>query len=422
MGMWAQAKQTRILWIGNSYTYVNDLPTMFYNLALSGGDTVVFDSRTVGGYTLNQQANDVTTLAKIASQPWDYVVIQAQSQEPSFPTGQFNTQTLPYAIILDSLVHANDSCTQTVFYMTWGKKHGDTGNCGVDPELCTFSGVTWALRRGYMSMTDTTHAIVAPVGMAWYRRWETDTLINLWQSDDSHPLVEGTYLTACTFYGTIFRKSPIGLSYSPIATQSVTDTLQLDAYHAVFDSLSNWHIGEYGPHAALSFTLDTATQTANFDAAASTNYTSYLWDFGDSTAPTANGTHAYTNHGTYTVKLTVTNDCGLFDTASQTIYIVDTSTVPDTTTNPDTTHTGIVELPTHRFSLSPNPVIAELWLHTDFKTHTSLPVEIFDALGRKVLAQSIAPALNTYRLDVSTLPKGIYLLKLNDEVQRFIKQ
>lgn len=45
--LWVQtcaAEQTKILWIGASMTYFNNLPLMLQNLALSNGDTVVYDS------------------------------------------------------------------------------------------------------------------------------------------------------------------------------------------------------------------------------------------------------------------------------------------------------------------------------------------------------------------------------------------
>ncbi|HMT12136.1 MAG TPA: hypothetical protein PKA39_11010 [Ignavibacteria bacterium] len=43
---------TRILFIGNSYTYVNDLPTLFKELSASGGKHVFTDISAPGGYTL----------------------------------------------------------------------------------------------------------------------------------------------------------------------------------------------------------------------------------------------------------------------------------------------------------------------------------------------------------------------------------
>ena len=161
-----QAQPKRILWIGNSYTTVNNLPLLFHDLALSAGDTVIYDSNAPGGYTFQQHAVNATTIQKIYSQPWDYVVLQAQSQEPSFPPAQVDSETYPYAHILDSLIRDNDSCSETIFYMTWGKKYGDQMNCSGYPVLCTFDGVQSRLTDSYLQMANDNHALVAPVGRA----------------------------------------------------------------------------------------------------------------------------------------------------------------------------------------------------------------------------------------------------------------
>jgi len=72
----------RVLFLGNSYTAVNNLPQIIHDAALSAGDTLVFDSNTPGGYQLTDHSIDVTSQNKIMAGGWDYVVIQGQSQEP----------------------------------------------------------------------------------------------------------------------------------------------------------------------------------------------------------------------------------------------------------------------------------------------------------------------------------------------------
>jgi hypothetical protein len=291
-------------------------------LSLSAGDSVVFDSNTPGGTTLQYHATNATSIQKIYSQKWDYVVVQAQSQEPSFPPNQVATQTLPYARLLDSLITDNDSCTETVFYMTWGRKYGDQSNCANYAPLCTFEGMQARLRESYLQMANDNHAITAPVGMAWQQSWHTDSLINLWDADNSHPNAAGTYLTACVFYGTIFRKSPVGIVYSPLSAQATNTHLQTIAYHTVFDSLANWNVGSFLPKAAFDFTGSEATKTYTFNNQ-SQNFTQYLWNFGDGNNSTTSGIHTYADTGTYTVSLVVKDDCGNADSTAQTFSIQD---------------------------------------------------------------------------------------------------
>jgi hypothetical protein len=128
---------TNVLFIGNSYTFVNNLPQTLTDIALSKGDTLMYDISTPGGYTLNLHTTNATTLSKINSQAWDFVVLQEQSQLPSFSPVQVATDVFPFARHLDSLILVNDSCTETVFYMTWGRKNGDLSNCAVYPPVCT---------------------------------------------------------------------------------------------------------------------------------------------------------------------------------------------------------------------------------------------------------------------------------------------
>src|SRR5687768_8568222 len=84
------AQTRKVLFLGNSYTGVNNLPQLVHDAALSAGDTLIFDNNTPGGYTLEYHAQDITTQNKIMAGGWDYVVLQGQSQEPITYNSQFN--------------------------------------------------------------------------------------------------------------------------------------------------------------------------------------------------------------------------------------------------------------------------------------------------------------------------------------------
>lgn len=62
---------TRILFLGNSYTYGNDLPNLLKQLALAEGKVIVIDQNTPGGHTLNGHSNNTTSLNKIREGNWD---------------------------------------------------------------------------------------------------------------------------------------------------------------------------------------------------------------------------------------------------------------------------------------------------------------------------------------------------------------
>ncbi|MFM9004523.1 MAG: hypothetical protein ACKOSR_03320, partial [Flavobacteriales bacterium] len=78
----------RVLFLGNSYTSVNNLPAMTQACALSAGDSLIIDSNTPGGYTFEGHSTNAISLQKIALGNWDFVVLQEQSQRPSFPIEQ----------------------------------------------------------------------------------------------------------------------------------------------------------------------------------------------------------------------------------------------------------------------------------------------------------------------------------------------
>ena len=235
----------RVLFLGNSYTSVNNLPQIVADVAASLGDTLIFDSNSPGGYTFQGHSTDATSLAKIALGNWDYVILQEQSQRPSFPISQVETDVFPYAHILDSIINAENQCAETVFYMTWGRKNGDASNCVSWPPVCTYSGMDSLLNLRYRMMADSNNAIVSPVGAVWENIRQNFPLIDLYQADESHPSVAGSYAAACCFYTALFRKDPTLITFNSGLSATDAANIKNAAKLIVYDNLLNWHIGEY---------------------------------------------------------------------------------------------------------------------------------------------------------------------------------
>ena len=79
----AQSPRTvRALFIGNSYTYGNDLPGLIAQLVSARGIKLEHESVTPGGATLEKQWNDGKAVAASQMKKWDYVVLQEQSARP----------------------------------------------------------------------------------------------------------------------------------------------------------------------------------------------------------------------------------------------------------------------------------------------------------------------------------------------------
>ncbi len=195
-----------VLFLGNSLTSVNDLPKTIADIAQSLDDSVKYDAYDPGSYTLKQDTTDQTALSKIKSQPWNFVVLQEQSEMPALQDSRVNNEVIPYALQLDSLVHPLGSTTKTVFFETWGYKDGDPQYCTYSPTLCNYTAMQNQLSKSYYEMVQKTGALLAPVGEAWQVVRQTHPEIQLYQ-DDRHPSTAGTYLAACVFYVTLFNKS-----------------------------------------------------------------------------------------------------------------------------------------------------------------------------------------------------------------------
>jgi hypothetical protein len=198
----------RALFIGNSYTNTNNLPDVIADLAASTGDSLIYDFNTPGGYTFQLHTTNAATLDKIALGTWDYVVLQEQSQQPSFPIEQVEVQVFPYAAELNDLILAANPCTETVFYMTWGRKNGDAFNCPTWPPVCTYEGMDDLLQERYIMMAEDNAAILSPVGKLWRHIRTYNPAIELYSGDESHPSTAGTYAAACSFYSVLYRKDP----------------------------------------------------------------------------------------------------------------------------------------------------------------------------------------------------------------------
>ncbi len=383
----------RVLWIGNSYTAVNNLPLLTYNLALSAGDTLVYDSNTPGGMTFNGHSTNAATLQKIALGDWDNVILQAQSQEPSFSPGQVASQTTPFARKLDSLVHAASPCAETVFYMTWGRKFGDASNCANYPPVCTFSGMTDRLRSSYKLMADENEALLAPVGMAWKKAWETDATIDLWSSDNSHPSVAGSYLAACVFYTTLFKKTPVGLTYNAGLSGANALFLQEVAASVFFDSLSVWNVDRFRPIADFN---SSANGTLVSFSQNSQNATQYFWDFGDgNSSDEMLPTHDYSIiEGQFNVQLIVSDGC-FSDTTIKTVLISPLSL--------NKVFKNVIEI-------YPNPTEGIISIKSE--NLIDMQYSILDYLGRVVIFNK--PLLSN-SINCSTLNSGMYFIKFENK-------
>jgi len=189
---------------------------MVKNLASAAGKSATTTMVAPGGQTLAGHVSG-GSLDTIRNGDWDVVVIQDQSQRPSFGPGYVFYEILPDVLAIREAIRSTNPCTLPLYFMTWGKRDGDTGNCNNGATaLCTFEGVQEQLTNAYSTFAYVSQpAKVAPAGEAWAAYTNRNALF---AGDGSHASSLGTYLTACTMLESIWSDvSCVGNSYSPVS-------------------------------------------------------------------------------------------------------------------------------------------------------------------------------------------------------------
>jgi hypothetical protein len=209
----------RVLFIGNSYTYFNDLPAIFSKLAEAGHQGKVETLMIApGGTQLRDHWDKGDALKALRQGKWDYVVLQDQSVlgvsyyvegHPRVVSDEFSR---PYAEKWAAAIHAAGAIP--VFYLTWARK--------ATPEDQA------ELNYAYIHAARESKSLVAPAGIAWDLVRQRQPSIELFYKDGSHPSPAGSYLAACAFYASIFDKNPAGLPAQISGTPVNLETEKLE--------------------------------------------------------------------------------------------------------------------------------------------------------------------------------------------------
>lgn len=386
-----------VLFIGNSYTDVNNLPAIIQQMGYSTGDTMTYQANLPGGCNFAQHCTN-NSMTLIRQGGWDAVVLQEQSQNPSFPDSQVEVECLPFAARLVDSVYANNPCANPVFYMTWGRKNGDARNGAIFPPIATYNGMDSLLALRYMMMKDSNDASVSPVGKVWHYIRDSFPSIELYQADESHPSMEGSYAAACSFYTVLFGKDPTGISYTASLDAATASTIRQVAKKIVYDSLSKWL--RPNPVADFSYAENSAgVMFTNLSQKAD----SYLWDFADGTTDTAaNPTHLFPAQGTYNVKLIAFRHC-MPDTVAKTVTV--------------TSAVGLNPSPETVVELFPNPTSNYLRI-SGLDDYTDIAVYSID--GKKVMEKYVSA--NTEVVDTKNFTSGIYVLRITNHRGEFLRK
>lgn len=180
----------KVLFIGNSFTARNDLPVLIARLAEARGKSLRHRLISAGGASLRQHWNAGVAVQALKDDHYDRVVLQEQSTLPVKNASRMHDNVR----LFDGAIKAAGA--KTVLYMTWARQHA--------PES------QQATTDAYTGIGRELNATVVPVGLAWQRFLRGHDRPALYDPDQSHPSLAGSYLAACVFLAVLFKENPVG--------------------------------------------------------------------------------------------------------------------------------------------------------------------------------------------------------------------
>ncbi len=214
------APPKKVLFVGNSFSYYNNsLHNHVLRLAQEADPQHAkeyrFKSMTISGGFLYEQEPAMPSM--LASEKWDVVVLQGNSNEPLESNAARAEKFFSAARNIDKMIHA--ASAKTAFYMTWAYQDR--------PEM------TAPLAESYTKIGNELGALVVPAGLAFERAHKERPALVLHVSDKMHPTLAGTYLVACTFFSVLYGKSPQGFKAAEGLDADTAAFLQTVAWETV---------------------------------------------------------------------------------------------------------------------------------------------------------------------------------------------
>jgi hypothetical protein len=184
-----------VLFIGNSYTYVNDVPGIVQALADSaGGEHLAVETIAEADYALVDHLAQGVAQREIAKGGWAFVVLQ---QGPS--SVDVNRDTLRLATKAFASLIAAVGATPALF-SAW-------------PTIGRRVDFPRAIESYRLAAADL-GGVFLPVAPAWLAAWDRDSTLALYDADGLHASPIGSYLSALVIYGRLMKHSVVGLPRS----------------------------------------------------------------------------------------------------------------------------------------------------------------------------------------------------------------
>ena len=182
-----------ILFIGNSYTYYNDMEKIFTRECKKKADDFRTLSVAFGGYSLRQYLSDQDSNGQLVKQillrvPLDYVVLQEHSVRPITEKEDF----LRCVSEFSTLIRSNSA--KPVLYETWGRADG---NETLSKLGLTHDEMQDKLREAYETAAKENDAILVYAGDRFHEAYRAGA--DVFDPDGSHPSLYGSQIIAKEF-------------------------------------------------------------------------------------------------------------------------------------------------------------------------------------------------------------------------------
>lgn len=213
-----------LLFVGNSYTFYNEMPDQVAALAASdpGAPALSVDKTVQGGATLKLHHDTLEAPSRIREKPFTHVVLQEKSTGTLHDEDDFHTYVDRLAAV------AHEGGKKLVLYQTWARKIGHPiyrwGWSGRSP-----ASMLERVREAYAVAARRHDAIVVPVGEAWARCIAKHPRLELFDDDLHHASPLGSHLAAAVFFVTLTGRDPVAI---PCRVEGVTPE-QAQALRAV---------------------------------------------------------------------------------------------------------------------------------------------------------------------------------------------
>ena len=190
----------KALFVGNSFTYYNDIPTLTQNICRDLGYDITCDSITKGAHTLEKFAdkNDEfgsKVYTKLNStKDYDYLILQEQSTRSYEKYDSFKNSVATLKKLSDS---TQKNC-EVRLYSTWGYDAENSEN-----KTSVITTMESKVSECYLNLANELNLKVHQVGKAFTKTFLEHSEINLYHTDYRHPSYGGSYLSALIHAGNL---------------------------------------------------------------------------------------------------------------------------------------------------------------------------------------------------------------------------